>query len=74
MSKRYIAIVKIKTRPDGSAYCVKYRFDNLLNFTEFLDVKWAEWKWFNVYSNKGIDKGKQLTNFTKLRRPKSKFV
>ena len=74
MPKRYTAIVKIKNRTDGSAHCVKYRFDNLLKFTKFLDVKWETWKWFNVYSNKGINKGKQLGNFTKSKRPKSKFV
>jgi hypothetical protein len=74
MPKRYTAIVKIKNRRDGSAHCVKYRFDNLLKFTNFLDVKWGGWKWFNVYSNKGINKGRQLENFTKFRRPKSKFV
>ena len=74
MSKKYTAIVKIQNNPDGSAHCVKYRFDNLLSFTKFLDNNWTEWKWFNVYSNNGIDKGKQLANFTKLKRPKSKFV
>ena len=74
MSKRYAAIVKIKNRPDGSAHCVKYRFDNLLSFTKFLDNNWTEWKWFNVYSNKDIDKGKQLANFTKFNKPKEKYV
>lgn len=74
MSKRYTAIVKIKNRPDGSAHCLKYRFDNLLLFTVFLDKNWNEWKWFNVYSNKESDKRKQLANFTKFKRPKSKFV
>lgn len=74
MSKRYTAIVKINNRPDGSAHCIKYRFDNLLDFTRFLDKDWAGWKWFNVYLNRGINKGKQLANFTKYRRPKSKFV
>ncbi len=48
MSKRYTAIVKIKNRPDGSAHCLKYRFDNLLLFTVFLDKNWNEWKRFNV--------------------------
>ncbi len=74
MSKKYTAIVKIKNRPDGSAHCVKYRFDNLLNFTNFLDKNWVTWKWFNVYSNTDISKGKQLANFTKFKRPNSKFV
>jgi len=67
--KRYIAIVKIRNNADGTAYCVKYRFDNLLKFTEFLDVKFCGWKWYNVYSNKMEDKGKQLGNFTNKRRP-----
>jgi hypothetical protein len=70
MPKRYTAIVKMKNKLEGSAHCIKYRFDNLLEFTKFLDVKWDDWKWFNVYSNKG----EQLESFTKFRRPKSKFV
>ncbi len=74
MSKRYKAIVKIKNKSDGTAHCVKYRFDNLLIFTNFLDKNWEEWKWYNVYSNKGTNKGKQLANFTKYKRPRSKFV
>lgn len=74
MSKNYIAIVKIKDLPDGSAHCLKYRFNNLLNFTDFLDKNWAEWKWYNVYSNIGVNKGQQLANFTKYKKPKSKSV
>jgi hypothetical protein len=72
--KRYIAIVKISNKPDGCAYCVKYRFDDLLKFVNFLDKKWSEWKWFNVYSNKGTDKGKQLGNFTNKNRPVRKHL
>lgn len=67
--KRYIAIVKIRNNDDGTAYCVKYRFNNLLKFTEFLDKRWSEWKWFNVYSNKGMNKKKQIANFTNRNRP-----
>jgi len=67
--KRYTAIVKIKNMPDGSAYCVKYRFDNLLKFTDFLDNKWSDWKWFNVYSNREENKREQLGNFTNKNRP-----
>ena len=74
MSKKYTSIVKISNRHDGSAHCVKYRFDNLLSFTKFLDKKWTEWKWFNVYSNTGINIGEQLANFTKNKRPGSRFV
>jgi hypothetical protein len=67
--KRYVAIVKIKNMPNGSAYCVKYRFDNLLKFAGFLDKTWSGWKWFNVYSNRGENKGKQLSNFTNRNKP-----
>ena len=74
MAKRYIAIVKIKNNPDGSAYCIKYHFSDLLKFTSFLDKKWPEWKWYNVYSNLEQNKGLQLGNFTKLKRPNNKSL
>ena len=74
MSKRYKAIVKIKNHPDGSAYCIKYRVNDLIKFTRFLDQKWPEWKWFNIYSNTGINKGEQIANFTKNKRPLTRFV
>ena len=74
MSKKYKVIAKIRNNPDGSAYCVKYRVNDLKKFAAFLDSKWPEWKWFNVYSNSGINKGGQLTNFTKNNRPLTRFV
>lgn len=74
MPKKYKVIVKVNNNADGTAYCVKYRVNDLLKFTQFLDTKWVGWKWFNVYSNLEINKGKQLANFTKSKRPKTKFV
>lgn len=74
MPNKYAVIVKVKNNPDGTAYCLKYRVTDLIKFTQFLDKKWATWKWFNVYSNTGINKGEQLANFTKNKRPESKFV
>ena len=74
MTKKYKVIVKINNNPNGTAHCVKYRVDDLLKFTQFLDKKWLGWKWFNVYSNLGINKGKQLANFTKNNKPVTKFV
>lgn len=74
MAKRYKAIVKVKNNPDGTACCVKYRVDDLIKFTQFLDKRWAGWKWFNVYSNKGMNKGEQLANFTNNKRPEVRFV
>lgn len=69
ISKKYIAIVKVADNPDGSAKCLKYRFNDLLKFTTFLDKDWRTWRWFNVYANKGNYKGEQLDNFTNKRRP-----
>ena len=73
-TKKYIAIVKIKNNSDGTAHCVKYRFDNILKFTEFLDRKWPEWKWYNVYSNTGSTKGSQIRSYTKNNRPISMAI
>jgi len=72
--KRYVAIVKIGNMPDGSARCVKYRFNNLLKFTTFLDTKWTTWKWFNVYANTGENKRKQVGNFTNRQRPQKATI
>lgn len=72
--KRYTGIVKISNKPDGKAYCVKYRFNNLLKFTDFLDKKWNGWKWFNVYSNKEKNKGEQIANFTNKNRPLKRCI
>jgi len=74
MGKRYTAIVKINNNSDGKANCVKYRFNDLINFTRFLDKTWPDWKWYNVYSNLANDKGIQLGSFTKNRRPINKSL
>ena len=73
-SKKYKAIVKIKNNIDGTAYCVKYRFNDLLKFTNFLDSKWQEWKWYNVFSNKNENKNLQLGSFTKKNKPISRYI
>jgi len=39
MSKKYKVIAKIRNNPDGSAYCVKYRVNDLKKFAAFLDSK-----------------------------------
>jgi hypothetical protein len=53
---------------------VKCQFDDLLKFTTLLDQKWKDWKWYNVYSNKGENKNNQLDSFTRNKRPKNKFI
>ena len=71
---RYKVIVKVKNNPDGTAKCVRYRVRNLIKFTAYLDKEYSEWKWFNVYSNHTPDKGVQLGNFTKNKRPQSSLL
>lgn len=72
--KKYTGIVKISNKPDGNAYCVKYRFNDLLKFTDFLDNRWSGWKWFNVYSNRGDNKGEQIGSFTNKNRPVKRYI
>ena len=73
-SKRYVAIVKTGNNPDGSAHCVKYRLTDLLKFTGFLDKKWTGWRWFNIYSNQGQNKGGQIASFTNKKRPLTRKI
>jgi hypothetical protein len=68
-SRKYIAIVKLNNKSDGTARCLKYRFDNVFKFTSFLDSNWPEWKWFNLYSNRPPNKGEQIDSYTKYNRP-----
>lgn len=72
--KKYVAIVKTGNNPDGSAHCVKYRLNDLLKFTAFLDKKWAGWRWFNIYRCQGENKGKQIACFTNKRRPLTRKI
>ena len=74
MPNKYVVIVKIKNNPDRTVHCVKYRVTDLIKLTEFLDRKWTGWLWYNVYSNTGVNKGEQLANFTKNKRPETRFV
>ena len=64
--KKYSCIVKVGNNPDRSANCLKYRSNDLLKLTFFLDRKHPEWKWFNVFLKSTRE---QVMSFTKLRRP-----
>jgi hypothetical protein len=59
--KRYTCIAKT-----GNEKFVKYRLNNLAKFTAFLDRKWPNWRWFNVFDNRTK---LQIANFTKNSRP-----
>jgi hypothetical protein len=62
-SKRYTCIVKA-----GPEKFLKYRLNDLIKFTAFLDRNWSEWRWFNVFDNRSR---LQVANFTKKERPAS---
>jgi len=65
--RKYTCIVKVS--PD---HFIKYRnVGNLLRFAAFLDAKFPEWKYCNVYSKKSK---KQIGNFTYKDRPKQMYI
>lgn len=64
--KRYTCIVKVSQNQ-----FLKYRLNDLKKFVLFLDTKYPEWRWFNVYSKKTKE---QLANFTKNNKPTSSFI
>ena len=67
--KKFSCIVKIGNNPDKTAKCVKYRTNDLLKFTRFLDGKYPSWTWYNVFLK---ETRMQIANFTKFKRPISK--
>ena len=60
-AKKYTCIVKT-----GPKKFVKYRLNDLIKFTTFLDLNWSDWRWFNVFDNRTRV---QVANFTKKHRP-----
>lgn len=57
--------------PDGKERKgLKYSSSNLLTFQKFLDTKFPDWLWFNVFNKEK----KQIASFTKNNRCVSKKV
>lgn len=67
--KKYKVIAKVENDK-----FVKYNVNNLLLFTEFLDVNFNGWRWFNVYEYTKESNGTQLANFTTANRPTKRFL
>jgi hypothetical protein len=65
MEKKYTIIAKV-----SNEQFVKYHVNNLLSFTKFLDEKFPDWRYYNVFDKAG----QQLTNFTKNSRPQQKTL
>jgi hypothetical protein len=68
-AKKYKIIAKI-----GNDKFVKYNVNNLVLFTEFLDKKFSDWRWFNVFEYTKNDSGTQLGSFTKNKRPNKNYL
>ncbi len=66
MEKKFRCIVKV-----DKDHFVKYHVNDLLKFTDFLDGNFPSWRFFNVYSKKT---SQQLANFTKNKKPQSKWI
>jgi hypothetical protein len=62
--KKYKVIAKV-----NNDKFVKYHINNLLSFTTFLDTKYPEWRYFNVFNTNG----QQIANYTKNNRPVTKW-
>ena len=67
--KKYKVIAKVEKDK-----FVKYNVNNLLLFTEFLDVNFSGWRWFNVFEYTKDGDGSQLASFTTKNRPLSRFL
>jgi ABC-type uncharacterized transport system permease subunit len=64
--KRFRIIVKISAQK-----FVRYKSNNLLAFTTFLDKKYPGWCWFNVYH---YDTRTQISSFTNKDRPRYPYI
>jgi len=69
--KKFICITKIDDNLDGSARCIKHHVNNLIKYVNYLDKKWPEWKWMNVYDK---NSGNQIANFTQKKPPVSGYL
>ena len=63
---RYVCIVKV-----GQEKFVKYHTNDLLKFVIFLDSKYVDWRFFNVFCF--VNKTK-IDQFTKNKRPINSII
>lgn len=68
-SKKYRVIVKVENDK-----FLKYKVNNLLKFTDFLDNNFPNWRWFNVYQYTENSTGQQIGSFTKFSRPMKMYL
>jgi len=68
-SHKYVTISKV-----GAEHFVKYRTSDLIQFYQFITAQFKEYRFTNVYSNVGANKGTQLGSFTKATPPPTKDI
>ncbi len=66
---KYVTISKV----DAEKF-VKYRTSDLLQFFQFITTTYKDYRFTNVFSNSGINKGQQLGSFTKTTPPTAKDI
>ncbi|MCU0447039.1 MAG: hypothetical protein MUE85_19255 [Microscillaceae bacterium] len=62
---KYRCFVKVGNQ-EFVSYGYRFPIRNLKKFAEFLDQKFPDWRFFNVYDSRS---GAQIASFTKYRRP-----
>ncbi len=62
--KKYRVIAKI-----NNSKFVKYNCNNLVMFSDFLDKKFSNWHWFNVYLYTKKGDGEQVGKFKNKYKP-----
>ena len=67
ISNKFITISKVEDDK-----FVKYRTSNLVKFYRYITERFPDYRWTNVYVNRGKDKGKQIGSITKDSPPLSK--
>lgn len=68
MNHSYTLIAKVKE--NNSIKFVKYHSPDLISFQRFLDNKFEDWYFFNVYNKEEV----QIESFTKNRRATAKRI
>ncbi len=69
MVKKFRVIAKV-----GNEKFVKYKVNDLRKFASFLDGRFPDWRYFNVYRYTKNSDGEKLASFTKNRRPRSAWL
>lgn len=62
--RKFVAIAKVQSSPE---HFVKYRFNDMNNFIEFMKRKHPGVLFINIFSNKGVNKNMLLYTWGKVK-------